>query len=71
MDDTGKGDDMERGARIYRGLVDSYNSREEALKRDPGDARVNTALGIRRLKQARYAEAEEFLRGLDLGQLVQ
>ncbi|WP_165233986.1 DUF5107 domain-containing protein [Aquisphaera insulae] len=35
---------------------------EEALKRDPGDARVNAALGIRRLKQARYAEAESLLR---------
>ena len=35
---------------------------EEALKRDPGDARVNTALGIRRLKQARYAEAEAHFR---------
>ncbi|MGC8640781.1 MAG: DUF5107 domain-containing protein, partial [Isosphaeraceae bacterium] len=35
---------------------------EEALKRDPGDARVNTALGIRKLKQARYAEAETHFR---------
>jgi len=32
---------------------------EEALQRDPGDARVNTALGIRLFKQARFAEAEE------------
>jgi tetratricopeptide (TPR) repeat protein len=31
---------------------------EEALRRDPGDARVNTALGIRLLKAARYDEAE-------------
>jgi tetratricopeptide (TPR) repeat protein len=35
---------------------------EEALSRDPGDARVNTALGIRRLKQARFAEAEQHFR---------
>jgi tetratricopeptide (TPR) repeat protein len=35
---------------------------EEALKRDPGDARVNSALGIRRLKQARYAESEALFR---------
>jgi tetratricopeptide (TPR) repeat protein len=35
---------------------------EEALRRDPDDARVNTALGIRRFKQARFAEAEEHLR---------
>jgi hypothetical protein len=35
---------------------------EEALQRDPGDARVNTALGIRLFKQARFAEAEEHFR---------
>ena len=31
---------------------------EEALRRDPGDARVNTVFGIRKLRQARFAEAE-------------
>jgi tetratricopeptide (TPR) repeat protein len=35
---------------------------EEALRRDPGDARVNTALGIRELKEAKFAEAEQHLR---------
>jgi tetratricopeptide (TPR) repeat protein len=35
---------------------------EEALRRDPGDARVNTALGIRQLKQARFADAEQHFR---------
>jgi tetratricopeptide (TPR) repeat protein len=35
---------------------------EEALRRDPGDARVNTAMGIRRFKQARWGEAEDHLR---------
>jgi len=35
---------------------------EEALQRDPGDARVNTALGIRRFKEARFAEAGEHFR---------
>jgi tetratricopeptide (TPR) repeat protein len=35
---------------------------EEALQRDPGDARVNTALGIRLFKEARFAEAEEHFR---------
>jgi tetratricopeptide (TPR) repeat protein len=35
---------------------------EEALSRDPGDARVNTAIGIRKLRQARYAEAEQHFR---------
>lgn len=35
---------------------------EEALKRDPGDVRVNTAMGIHSLKRARYAEAEKLFR---------
>jgi len=35
---------------------------QEALKRDPGDIRVNTALGIKAYKQARYTEAEVYLR---------
>lgn len=35
---------------------------EEALRRDPGDARVNTATGIKAYRQARYGDAERFLR---------
>jgi tetratricopeptide (TPR) repeat protein len=35
---------------------------EEALRRDPGDSRVNTVLGIRKLKQAKFAEAEQHFR---------
>jgi tetratricopeptide (TPR) repeat protein len=35
---------------------------EEALKRDPGNSRVNTILGIAYLKQGRFREAEEKLR---------
>lgn len=35
---------------------------EEALTRDPGDARVHTAFGIRKLKQAQAGEAEEHFR---------
>ena len=35
---------------------------EEALRRDPGDIRVNTALGIDCLRKARYADAEKYLR---------
>ncbi len=35
---------------------------EEALRRDPGDVRVNTALGINYLKKARFAEAEKLFR---------
>jgi tetratricopeptide (TPR) repeat protein len=34
----------------------------EALRRDPGDSRVNTALGIVQFKKARYDEAEQFFR---------
>jgi len=35
---------------------------QEALKRDPGDVRVNTVLAIDRIKQARFADAEKLLR---------
>jgi tetratricopeptide (TPR) repeat protein len=35
---------------------------EEALRRDPGDARVNTVFGIRKLRQARFTEAEAHFR---------
>jgi tetratricopeptide (TPR) repeat protein len=35
---------------------------EEALKRDPGDVRVNTAMGILYIKKARYEDAEKCLR---------
>jgi len=35
---------------------------EEALRRDPGDVRTNTALGILYLKRGRFAEAEARLR---------
>ncbi len=35
---------------------------QEALRRDPGDARVNTVLGIAAYKKARYGQAEQFLR---------
>lgn len=35
---------------------------QEALRRDPGDVRVNTVLGIDAIKGGRYAEAEKLLR---------
>lgn len=35
---------------------------EEALRRDPGDVRVNTAFGITFFRKARYADAEKFFR---------
>ncbi|MBN2592212.1 MAG: DUF5107 domain-containing protein, partial [Sedimentisphaerales bacterium] len=34
----------------------------EALRRDPGDVRVNTALGINYLKRARFEDAEKLFR---------
>ncbi len=34
----------------------------EALRRDPSDSRVNTALGITRFRQARFTDAEAFFR---------
>jgi len=41
-------------------LPDPYY--EEALRRDPGDYRTNTAVGLLLLKRARYADAETSLR---------
>jgi len=35
---------------------------QEALRRDPGDIRVNTALGIDAIKAGRFADAERLLR---------
>jgi tetratricopeptide (TPR) repeat protein len=35
---------------------------QEALRRDPGDVRVNTVLGIGSYRKARYNEAERYLR---------
>src|SRR4051812_42365625 len=35
---------------------------QEALRRDPGDIRFNTSLGIRAFKQSRFAEAEQYFR---------
>jgi hypothetical protein len=34
---------------------------QEALRRDPGDIRVNTVLGIDAIKGGRYADAERLL----------
>ncbi len=39
---------------------------QEALRRDPGDVRVNTALGINYLKKAKFEEAQKhFLKALE------
>ena len=53
------------GLRIQQFHAASPNPEDywnEALRRDPGDVRVNTALGITRFQQARFPEAEACLR---------
>lgn len=35
---------------------------EEALRRDPGDARCNNAVGLRHFRRGEFAEAEDFFR---------
>ena len=44
------------------GVTDPLAYWQEALRRDPGDVRVNTAMGINYFKKARFAEAEQFFR---------
>ena len=47
---------------FHNGAHDPVPYYEEALKRDPGYSAANLALGIRRAREAKYAEAETFLR---------
>jgi tetratricopeptide (TPR) repeat protein len=47
---------------FYNASLDPYPYYEEALKRDPGDYRVNTQLGILCLQRKMWPEAEERLR---------
>ncbi len=47
---------------FHNGIIDPLPYYEEALRRDPMDLRVNTVLGIRLARQARFSEAEEHLR---------
>jgi tetratricopeptide (TPR) repeat protein len=49
---------VEQFSRPFHNADDYYL---EALKKSPDDYRVNLAMGIRRINQWRYAEAEEFL----------
>jgi len=51
-----------RAQQFHSPTVDPIPYWQEALRRDPGDARVNTVLGITAFKQARYAEAERSFR---------
>lgn len=51
---------------FYNPSHEPYPYYEEALRRDPGDTRVNTALGILYLKRGMYKQAEErFQKSLD------
>jgi len=47
---------------FYNPSVDPMLYYEEALRRDPGDLRVNTAVGILMLKKGMFEEAEAHLR---------
>ena len=47
---------------FHNGIVDPLPYYEEALKRDPNDLRVNTVLGIRRAREAKFEQAEKHLR---------
>jgi tetratricopeptide (TPR) repeat protein len=47
---------------FYNPALEPYPYYEEALRRDPGDTRANTALGILYLKRGMYRQAEERLR---------
>jgi tetratricopeptide (TPR) repeat protein len=47
---------------FYNASLDPYPYYEEALKRDPGDYRVNTQLGILYIQRKMWQEAEEKLR---------
>ncbi|MGC9086651.1 MAG: DUF5107 domain-containing protein [Thermoproteota archaeon] len=47
---------------FYNPVIDPYPYYEEALKRDPGDYRVNVALGILYCKRGLFKEAEAKLR---------
>ena len=51
-----------RAQQFHDPNVDPLLYWQEALRRDPGDARVNTVLGITAFAKARYAEAEKYLR---------
>ena len=47
---------------FYNPAVNPIVYYEEALRRDPGDLRVNTAMGILLLRKGMFTEAEEHLR---------
>ena len=46
---------------FFNGGLDPMPYYEEGLKRDPGDSRINTQLGILRIKDFNWEEAERYL----------
>jgi tetratricopeptide (TPR) repeat protein len=52
----------QRIEQFHNASLDPLAYWNEALKRDPGDTRVNTAMGIWSFRRARFAEAERFFR---------
>lgn len=51
-----------RAKQFHSPSVNPLDYWNEALRRDPGDVRVNTALGVLAFTQARYRDAERHLR---------
>jgi tetratricopeptide (TPR) repeat protein len=51
-----------RAQQFHDPRVDPIQYWQEALRRDPGDTRVNTVLGVTAYNKARYSEAETYLR---------
>jgi len=51
-----------RAQQFHDPIVDPLLYWQEALRRDPGDTRVNTVLGITAFTKARYSDAEKYLR---------
>ena len=51
-----------RAEQFHDPILDPAPYWQEALRRDPGDVRVNTVLGIGSYRKARYEEAERYLR---------
>jgi len=51
-----------RALQFHDPVTDPMPYWQEALRRDPGDSRVNTILGITAYMKARYGEAEQYLR---------
>lgn len=47
---------------FHNATLDAMDYYREALKRDSMDSRVNTVVGIRLAKEAKFAEAEKYLR---------